>query len=364
MTRFLPRAVFITGGPRSGTNLLHRLFAGHPRLLAMPDTGKANFLRSMPPAWAKSSPAARPGAMADCAEFIASGFIPRDALLSILKKDLEGIDDYPEAVAVFVRALAQTMNRATESLTHFIEKNHNLEFLLHKAEKWFPDQRMIFLVRDPRDAWCSWKKLADMNGLDLGPRQYRINVGRHFQTELEAMRGSNPPYADEKALANAYGIDPAKLRAFASQCPDDWPYPTDTDKLGPAGYFVRNWQHMLRKARHNAQIAPGSFTLLRYEDLVASCKETMRRLAGFIELDYDTCLEYVDDSPAPSWKTILHGRSGFSSFHERSPGAVDQNSVGIWRGRIDPEETAMIESSARQDMLRYKYIPTTDSDHE
>lgn len=96
-----------------------------------------------------------------------------------------------------------------------------------------------------------------------------------------------------------------------------------------------------RAARSNAAMDPESFSIVRFEDLVANPQAEMSRIAAFAGIAYDDCLLTPSVGGAP------YGGNSHDGLVMK--GISAQNS-GRWRERISDEEAMIIEFWLGDDM--------------
>jgi hypothetical protein len=89
-----------------------------------------------------------------------------------------------------------------------------------------------------------------------------------------------------------------------------------------------------RAGFQNAASAPGAFRNIRFEDLVAEPRETMRNLARFLELSFEEQM----------LQPTFLGRNFKGNSHEgQSFDGISPVNAGRWRERISEDEAMVIE---------------------
>jgi hypothetical protein len=324
----------------------------------MPDTGKANIIRTMPLRFGDTRSREEMAiVISRQAEFVANGYLDTDRFVQDLLRAVDREDSSLRSwIDGFLITLAAHLKKDPEKVSHWVEKNHNLEFYIDEAVRLFRNPHMIFIVRDPRDAWASWKKLCALNNLDTGPVQYKRNINAHVKEEAILFRNGFSLYNDENELAEDFKITRETLHEILSTDLEKGPLPPRTHAYGPAGYFAENWVIMLRRAEANTRLLPNVFRIVQYEELVRHCRTNMVEIARFIGLMFHETLLYVDRTPSPSWDRLLPGMHGNSSFIMRDGGNVDEQSVGSHEIRLDRGERGEIEEVAGNYMVKYGYL--------
>lgn len=237
--------VFIMGIARSGTTLLQSLLDGHPELLV--DVADSNFFR-----WYK-----RHHRWVDALwhlrernedrlvsaerllvehifneespyyqEFVSDVSIPE---LKAHFRDLVRLSPGrpKDVLAAYIHALGLASGRLTGSTRFWVDKTLSYEYLFYRYLSWWPEARFIFVVRDPRDVYTSYKK---------------------------------------RDTRNERGV--TSIDAFAIT----W------------SGSVRTWLDCAR------MVAPEHRMLVRYEVLVGDTETVMRSIASFLDVKFDPIL--------------------------------------------------------------------------
>ncbi|MBG0832932.1 sulfotransferase [Planomonospora sp. ID67723] len=168
--------------------------------------------------------------------------------------------------------------------------------LLYSAQvllQAFPDARFVQLIRDGRDVAADM--LADPAALSW------------FRPAM---------LSDETEFPNAF------LGVNSAGNVDRW------KTMSTAGKCALRWRGAVRLSAELHQELPREQLLtLRYEDMTASPGETVDALSRFLETHVS--------------KVALYGRS--------------VPKVGIWRTRLRPEDAALVEKVAREELARLGY---------
>jgi hypothetical protein len=164
--------VFIGGYPRTGTTLLLALLDGHPQLVVLPE--ETRFLRHVADGEAGSPEEAvdrlfrlgylghlDPDRGPEAADAAGSGIADyggfpfrsfRDRTLELYRASGRRAPDLLESTAI---AYAEAMGSSFRDARYLVEKTPGNEFRLWRAERWWPDCRLLYTVRDPRAAYDS-----------------------------------------------------------------------------------------------------------------------------------------------------------------------------------------------------------------
>jgi hypothetical protein len=120
---------------------------------------------------------------------------------------------------------------------------------------------------------------------------------------------------------------------------------------------ARRWKRRIRTARRHARrLPPGTYTEVRYEDLVSDAEPELRKVAAFAGLGWDSAmLDYHADA-AERMKSvgrdIERARGGtITAAERRSQHALvaeplRRDRIGRWRAEMDPEDLRRFEEVA------------------
>lgn len=280
---------FILGHPRSGTSLLRNVLNAHPWLCVPPECG---FLLWLRPRFeqAEWNAATRQRFIA---EVVSSRKFETWELSEAQLSAAIGpapIASYPEAASLVYSAYAAAKGKHIKA---WGDKNNYYVQHVQELVELMPTARIVHIVRDPRDVFCSY--------LELG----RTNI------------------------TSKYG--PA-LSANASEVADEW---------------QRNHARIIHQREH----APERYLLVKYEDLVGSFDEQASALFTFLGVptpqgfDRRSHIERLDE-PAE-----------FLQWKRKVTGPVDTSSVGRFRTELDRATVLSIEEAAWEGMQDLGYIP-------
>lgn len=199
-----------------------------------------------------------------------------------------------QAMTTAWRSLVEQNNRPW-----LVVKETSADIYAAELIKWFPKMRIIQLVRDPRDNYAALK---------AGVEKYYSKFGEGYRETLASLL--------HRAL-----ID---MRMA-----------------------------LVNKKRFGAD----RYLVLRFEDVARSTENSMRSVASFLGIEFDTCL----------LKPTVYGRSiPGNSFEGELMYSVSTKNVDRWRERITPAEAQIIEFHFSGIMEEFgyqaEYSPTQQAD--
>lgn len=176
--------LLVCGHPRSGTSLLLSLLDGHPEILAYP--GETKYFRAIH---------GRRG-LQDAEALLRRtriGRMSRDRISAI--EDARAVNAAEETT--FTRALGEQLGAAatpadllpavmlayaasigSEPRRYWAEKTPLQEFDLDTALELWPDMRALYIVRDPRDVYASFRRKRVTRGKGLSVMKFAVRVRR------------------------------------------------------------------------------------------------------------------------------------------------------------------------------------------
>lgn len=114
-----------------------------------------------------------------------------------------------------------------------------------------------------------------------------------------------------------------------------------------AEFFAANWRRSTRAGHENrARFGDERYLILTYEDLTAAPELSLRRLTGFLDIDWN------DSLTAPT--RAGEGWQGNSMFADRFQ-AISAAPVARWKDRLPKGDAAVIEIMAGTLMERFGY---------
>lgn len=294
----MPDYVFLTGHRKSGTTMLRGLFDGHGRATTYPTD--VSLLYAYFPCFTRGTACA-------------AGEL-RDRVSLVLRRSLSAVNEStPAGPAIDVESFIETFWKqfADDDLLRrsaildalgrtwcrqcgldpdgatvvFKETSQSVFFEELKAD--FPSLKMIHLVRDPRDNYSALK---------VGVSRYYSALG---ENELET------------------------LASLINRCRMD-----------------------MIAARINAELHPGAFLPIRFEDLVMSPETVLVRACKFLGWDF------LDSMLSP---TVLGQMTAGNSHEGKRFTGISNENTGAWRKRISEDETKVIEYWCEREMLDWGY---------
>jgi hypothetical protein len=254
--------VFICGYPKSGTTLLLALLDSHPELLVFPEETRF-FQRVLGhpercnPDYLFSETAVRvlglgkvsmPSGERDYSDIDYRGY--QDALRSYWEA---GNKDQRTLFEAIFHAYGLVKDQFDQK--YCVEKTPFNERYLNRAAQMWPDLRAIYIARDPRDNYCSYRKQRE--------------------TQVAASDRKDGLSVLSKEEFIAYWLD-----------------------------SLLSWERF--RARHKKQVL-----MLRYEDLVQKPDEELKHLCDFLGIDWDRKLLIPTRNNHP-WS----GNSIYGTQHE------------------------------------------------
>jgi len=124
----------------------------------------------------------------------------------------------------------------------------------------------------------------------------------------------------------------------------------------PAAQVAEGWERRIRRAQKQGEKL-GHYLELRYEDLVTDTEPNLRRIAEFIELDWDPVMlryyehaaermaEMARDLPASDGKPTRPGAERMEA-HAMTQKPPDPNAMYRWKEKMSPEDVASFDAAA------------------
>ncbi len=125
-------------------------------------------------------------------------------------------------------------------------------------------------------------------------------------------------------------------------------YGRDTRRLGAA---TGRWLNSMKAGERNQAHYPGSYRIIRYEDLASRPEETLREICDFIHEEYEPGMLAMQGS------ADYRRDGGNSSFEAIQPGVISTSPIGRFRQVLTPREVAFIERFAGREMQQLGYRP-------
>ncbi len=290
----LENMVFVVGNSRSGTTMLMRMFAKHP---AMGTINESHFLERH---W---SPQSHEMALDEAAAttlllrltsvqrdgYFASDNAEYKAMCAELVAQLPG--NKRTAIAIYKAFLANEAKH--HGLPRLCEKTPQYVFFIPELLRFFPNARIVNMVRDPRAVLASQKHKWKRRGL-----------GSTFMPWWETVR----------LRINYHPITMSQL-----------------------------WNASLEAA--NRCVNHPQVLNLRYEDLVAQPEVELQKLCDFTGLEFDLAM-----------LNIANASSSVQADDPTAKGVV-KRSPQAWKAHLKPHEIALVQRLCAHYMKHHKYEP-------
>lgn len=118
---------------------------------------------------------------------------------------------------------------------------------------------------------------------------------------------------------------------------------------GRAGGAVARWRYSIKLGDRNRRRYPDRYMMLRFEALVSSPEETIRRVCEFLQEPFHPPMMEMPDAPT------LRAKLGMSDRPDGTLLPLSSDHVGLFRYRIPPRETAFIQAQTGRLMKEYGY---------
>lgn len=122
------------------------------------------------------------------------------------------------------------------------------------------------------------------------------------------------------------------------------------NRLGGVGAGTAEWMQSARLGLSNQASFPGSYRIVRYEDLVSEPRQTLEEVCDFIDAPWSE--DMLDMRNAESFRA----EGGNSSYGRRQPGAISSDSIGRYRSVLRPSQISFIGLMAGETMQRLGYV--------
>jgi hypothetical protein len=246
--------VFIIGAPRSGTSLLRALLNRHPSIGLCDETYYFYYVYSRRRAFGDLSRPTNRQRLID--QYLATHRIRRLGLdLNELNKTLmaEG-----ESYSAFFLALIRFYSRS-QGKSVYGEKTPHHAYYVDQLNHWYPDGKILYLIRDPRDVVASLLKMpwASQNVLTNARLWLKCTAGALSCRERESCllvgyeRLVDQPEAGLKEICKFIGVDysPLMLEPDDSAGVSEWWF--QRAQTAPSKDRLGVWRQQL----NNRQIA-------------------------------------------------------------------------------------------------------------
>jgi hypothetical protein len=181
-----------------------------------------------------------------------------------------------------------------------------------------------------------------------GKRQGKPRVGEKTPGYVRKMR------LIEKAMPEARFIH--VIRDGRDVALSRWKRTLGEGKRAPATQVAEGWQRRIRRAQQQGRKL-GHYLELRYEDLVTDTEPNLRKIAEFIELDWDPVMlryyehaadrmaEMARDLPSTDGKPVRPGEERMQA-HAMTQKPPDPTAMYRWKEKMSPEDVRDFEAAA------------------
>lgn len=148
-----------------------------------------------------------------------------------------------------------------------------------------------------------------------------------------------------------------------------WKRTLGEGERAPASQVAAGWQRRIRRAQKQGKRL-NHYLELRYEDLVTDTEPNLRRIADFIELDWDPAMlryyeragermaEMARDLPAADGKPTRPGDERMQA-HAMTQKPPDPNAMYRWKERMSTEDVAAFDAAAGELLADLGYEVTS-----
>ncbi|MEA3352070.1 MAG: sulfotransferase [Chloroflexota bacterium] len=307
--------IFICGYPKSGTTLLLALLDHHPELLVFPE--ETRFFKNiinhpdrqntdyvLTQTSVKNLGLGKFRMTSGARDYSDINFSTYKTCLETLWRDSDGDG------RSLLESILHCYGRATGQLgkKYWIEKTPFTEIHLNKANRLWPDFKALYMIRDPRDNYCSHS--------DLRHRRHLARKNKYAHTDEETR---------EKHLS-----PPLEMEDFVA-------------------YWLDSIAHWRRFAARNES----QCLLIRYGGLVQNPRQELGRICDFLEICWDDVLL------RPTRNGSLWGGN---SMHGTQFTGISTSSLGRYSQHLTKNEICFLEGLLGKTMRRYGWaIEHTDS---
>lgn len=135
-----------------------------------------------------------------------------------------------------------------------------------------------------------------------------------------------------------------------------WKRTLGEGKRAPAAQVAEGWERRIRRAQKQGRRLR-HYLELRYEDLVTETEANLRRIAEFIELEWDPSMlryyeraadrmaEMARDLPSADGKPVRPGEERMQA-HAMTQKPPDPSAMYRWKEKMDPEDVAAFDAAA------------------
>ena len=151
-----------------------------------------------------------------------------------------------------------------------------------------------------------------------------------------------------------------------------WKRTLGQDERAPAAQVAEGWQRRIRRAQKQGRRLK-HYTEVRYEDLVTDTEAELRRIAQFIELDWDPAMlryyeraadrmaEMARDLPSADGKPVRPGEERMQA-HAMTQKPPDPSAMYRWKDRMSAEDVIAFDAAAGELLSELGYEVGTAAD--
>lgn len=294
--------IFVVGMQRSGTTLMRALLSAHPKIAIAPET---HFLNQFVPAGSSKN-----GGFEGFWNLFSGSERFRDLQIDAerARQSIIRSGDHSER-GVFTTVLR--LYAESKGKDRWGEKTPHHYRHIHTLLEWYPDARIVYLLRDPRGVCTSLLTVPWRTWSARGLRSLEHPALRRLRRVLH------------------------DARCWQSQ----------VDEL------VTRW------------LADGRIILVRYEDLVSNPKAVMQTVCDFVGELFSECMitgrRWSDVSGRPLAEP--RRRTSWEAEHlARSVRPISSDAIDKWRTRLTAMEIGAIEDACSRGMEWAGYRPIVD----
>tara|TARA_B100000073_G_C23729257_1_gene570267 strand:- start:1373 stop:2389 length:1017 start_codon:yes stop_codon:yes gene_type:complete len=330
-----------------------RLIDGNPDIIVPPGEGKLQILRRF-----ASKPMINNLKSMDVLDIFSEiqldlNNVDKKRFLKFLKVELRknsSVNNLHQLVWVLINTILN-FREEDDKITKkksWLEKNHNIEFYFGRAKQLFPNSKLIFVARDPRDVWISWKKYCLLHGLKNDLDQARCNLQFHAFDEIIEMSYGVKRFKQISDLIKYYNIkrtsflgleNVLKKNGVISFVNENIISMSNFDEIDTnVGRFSWNYFCMLDRAVWLEKTFKNDVMILKYEDLVERPEAKIKEVLHFCDLSSKNTLIM----PSENNKEWVSN----SSFFKSKTNKISKSSVGKWKFMIADKEASIINKIA------------------
>lgn len=152
--------LFVIGNPRSGTSLLRIILNSHESIVVPPECGFVQWWYTKYQNWNKNSDISEFMADLKTSKKIETWHLDFEKLQIFLNK--ESPETYESLVFSIIKFYGLS-NKSNSEIQVLGDKNNYYINHLDVLKNISPSSKFLFIIRDPRDIYCSYKKIAELS---------------------------------------------------------------------------------------------------------------------------------------------------------------------------------------------------------